>query len=247
MSITSKNTIKDGALKELFKLGAHFGFSRARRHPSTDSRIFGFKNRQAVIDLEQSLKSLEESKDFLSAIGAKGKLILLVGAKDEIKPVMASAAMAAGLPYVNERWLGGTLTNFKEIRRRVARLQQIREDEKTGDLDKYTKKERGVIAQEKSRLERYFASLVPLTEIPAAMIVVDTDAESIAVAEAKKMGVPVVGIANSDCDIRGLDYVILANDAAQASVRYFVNELVQAYRDGVEKKKEEAPAPAVAL
>ncbi|MBP9856111.1 MAG: 30S ribosomal protein S2 [Candidatus Pacebacteria bacterium] len=238
MSIVSKNSLKDGAMKELFKLGAHFGFSRARRHPSTEGYIFGFKNRQAVLDLEKSISSLEEAKDFVKTIAGKGKLLLLVGAKNEIRSVIASAANTINMPYVNERWLGGTLTNFKELRKRTARLLEIRDGEKTGDLNKYTKKERGVIAQEKSRLERYFASLIPLTELPGAMLVVDVNEEAIAVAEAKKLNIPVITLSNSDCDIRGISYPIVGNDSAQGSVRYFVNELVEAYREGATVKKE---------
>lgn len=233
MSILSKGQPpSERKLKELFKLGAHFGFSRSRRHPSTDSFIFGFKNRQAVIDLEKTLQSLQAAKTLVEGLAASGKLILWVGSKSEARSAVAAAAMTISQPYVNERWLGGTLTNFKEMRRRVARLLEIRETEETGGLDKYTKKERAVIAKEKDRLERYFGSLVNLTAIPGALVVVDAAQEAIAVAEANKVGVPVISIANSDCDIRPIAYPIVANDGSQATIRHLLQELVAAYEAG---------------
>ncbi|MDO8183873.1 MAG: 30S ribosomal protein S2 [bacterium] len=233
----SKSTT-EGVIKELFKLGAHFGFSRSRRHPSTDRFIFGFKNRQSVIDLEQTAAALAASKEFVHGLGAAGKLLLLVGSKAPARGSVAAGAMTAGLPYVAERWLGGTLTNFKELRRRTNRLLKLREEEASGDLMIYTKKERGVIAIEQAKLERYFSSLIPLTELPGALFVVDANDEAIAVAEAKKLKIPVITLSNSDCDIRGLAYPIIGNDASQANIRYFIDELIEAYQAGRAVHKE---------
>lgn len=246
MSILSKNQSNEGIVKELFKLGAHFGFSRARRHPSTDRFIFGFKNRQSVIDLEQSATALETAKEFVKGLAANGKLLLLVGSKPPAKGSVAAGAMTASLPYVTERWLGGTLTNFKELRRRTNRLLHLREEGATGGLMIYTKKERGVIAKEQEKLERYFSSLIPLTELPGAVFVVDANDETIAVAEAKKMGIPVITLSNSDCDIRGINYPIIGNDASQGSIRYFVQELIEAYEAGRKERANKAEAPVVA-
>ena len=246
MSILTKNQSNEGIVKELFKLGAHFGFSRSRRHPSTDRFIFGFKNRQSVIDLEQSAAALAKAKEFVKALGTTGKPLLLVGSKAPAKAAVASVAMTASLPYVTERWLGGTLTNFKELRRRTNRLLHLREEESTGGLMVYTKKERGVIAKEQEKLERYFSSLVNLNELPGAVFVVDANDETIAVAEAKKMGIPVITLSNSDCDIRGINYPIIGNDASQGSIRYFVQELIEAYEAGRKDRASKAAAPAVA-
>lgn len=252
MSILTKNQSNEGIVKELFKLGAHFGFSRSRRHPSTDRFIFGFKNRQSVIDLEQSAAALAKAKEFVKALGTTGKPLLLVGSKAPAKAAVASVAMTASLPYVTERWLGGTLTNFKELRRRTNRLLHLREEESTGGLMVYTKKERGVIAKEQEKLERYFSSLVNLNELPGAVFVVDANDETIAVAEAKKMNIPVITLSNSDCDIRGIAYPIVGNDASQGSIRYFTQELVEAYEAGRKERVEKTsdtpastPAPAV--
>jgi small subunit ribosomal protein S2 len=244
MSILSKNQSNEGIVKELFKLGAHFGFSRSRRHPSTDRFIFGFKNRQSVIDLEQSAASLETAKEFVKGLGVSGKLLLLVGSKPPAKGSVAAGAMGASLPYVTERWLGGTLTNFKELRRRTNRLLHLREEEATGGLMIYTKKERGVIGKEQEKLERYFSSLIHLTELPGAVFVVDANDETIAVAEAKKLGIPVITLSNSDCDIRGITYPIIGNDASQGSIRYFVQELIEAYEAGRKERATKAEAVA---
>jgi len=244
-AITQSSTAKDGLLKELFKLGAHFGFSRSRQHPSTQRFIFGFKNRQAVIDLEQTLTALQQAKTFLQSLGVARRLVLWVGTKNEARGAVEANALALGHPYVVDRWLGGTLTNFKEMRRRVKRLLELREQSANGELEKYTKKERAVIAKEREKLERYFGSLTSLSELPAALLVVDSATEAIAVAEAQKIGLPVVALANSDCDIRGLAYPIVGNDGAQGSIRYFLNELATAYRAGREEADRLPPPAAV--
>lgn len=231
MSKTTSNS-SNGLIKELMQRGAHLGFSRSRQHSSTLSYIFGFKNRQAIIDLEQTSEDLNKAKNFVRELGAKNKNLLLVGAKNEARHIISTEGKLAGMPFVAERWLGGTLTNFKEMRRRVNRLLKIQEQEQAGELMVYTKKERAVIGKEKEKLERYFASLTNLTEMPGAMLIVDPNQEKIALAEALKVGVPVVAIANSDCDVRSIAYPIIANDSAQASIEFLVKELTGAYNEG---------------
>lgn len=236
--------IKDGLLKDLFERGLHLGFSRARRHPSTEKYLFGYKNRQAIIDLEKTAESLTRAKDFVRGLGEKGKKVIFVATKNEARQVAERAAERVGAPYVTERWLGGTLTNFKEMRRRVNRLLSIIEQEEKGELTVYTKKERGVIGKEKEKLERYFASLTDLTELPGAIIVVDPKDEAIAVAEAKVTGVPVVALANSDCNLKGVDYPIVGNDTARDSIEYVVGELAMAYAEGKSLKAKVAEEAA---
>ena len=224
--------IKDGLLKELFERGLHLGFSRARRHPSTEKFLFGYKNHQAVIDLDQTTAALREAKDFLQTLGKEGKKVVLVGTKNEARGSIEREAKRANLPFVTMRWLGGTLTNFKEMRRRVNRLLQITDQEAKGELAVYTKKERGLIAKEKEKLERYFASLTDLTELPGALLVIDPKDEAIAVAEAVALKIPVVALANSDCDLRTIAYPIVGNDTARDSIDYVVKELIAAYEAG---------------
>jgi small subunit ribosomal protein S2 len=226
----SKNS--EAQVKELFKIGAHFGYSRSRRHPSVSEFIYGFKNKTAVIDLEKSLESLEKAKSFVSKLASEGKLILFVGTKNEAKGVIKNYAGFIGQPFVTERWIGGTFTNFKQIHTRVGKMKDYRAKDKAGELSVYTKRERTMIGIERDKMEKYFSGFEDMEKIPAAMFVVDPDFEKIAVAEARQSNVPVIALASSDCDIREIDYPIIANDSSKASVEFFVAALGEAYKEG---------------
>ncbi len=239
MQNQTKDQDKQGLVDQLFKIGAHFGFSRARRHPSTSPFVYGYKNRTAVIDLEKTVDLLDTASAFVEQIAREGKTILLVGNKNEARQAIAQAAKPLGLPYVAERWIGGTFTNFKEIRGRIARLLDLKKQEETGLLARYTKKERGVIAKEVSDLERYFASLVTMEKLPSAIFVVDAKEEAIAVYEANKAGIPVIALCNSDCDIRTVQYPIIGNDTNRESIKFFINAITEAYERG----RKAIPAP----
>jgi small subunit ribosomal protein S2 len=226
----SKN--KESLVKDLFKIGAHFGYSRSRRHPSVSEFIYGFKNKTAVIDLEKSLESLEKAKEFVAKLASEGKLVLFVGTKSEAKGVIKNYAGFIGQPFVTERWIGGTFTNFKQIRARINKMKDYRAKDKAGELSIYTKRERTMIGIEREKMEKYFAGFEDMDKVPAAMFVVDSDYEKIAVAEAKQSGVPVIALAGSDCDIRNIDYPIIANDSSKSSVEFFVAALGEAYKEG---------------
>lgn len=230
-----KESVKENLAKKMFDLGAHFGYGRNSRHPSTKSFLFGIKNRTVVIDLEKTVESLESAKNFAQELGRQGKLIILVGTKNEAKSVISRLAQSVNLPFVTERWIGGTLTNLKEIRQRIDRLITLKEEEKSGALVKYTKKERGLIAKEVSGLERYFSSLVSLDKLPGAIFVIDPKKEHIAVAEAKKLDIPVIALANSDCNIKDIVYPIVANDAQRKVVDFVGQEIIEAYSRGVKE------------
>ncbi len=219
-------------VRDLFKLGAHFGYSRVRRHPSADKFIFGYKNQTAIIDLEKTIASLDKAKDFVRSLGAEGKDLLIVGNKNEARTSTKKIATAAGLPYSAERWIGGTLTNNKQIKTRIKRLEDIKADEASGEIMKYTKKERGLIAKEKKDLERFFGGIVGMAKMPGAMFAIDSAAETIAIAEAFKMNIPVITLSNSDCDIRGISYPILGNDGSTATISFITEEIVKAYQEG---------------
>ncbi|OHA59624.1 MAG: 30S ribosomal protein S2 [Candidatus Vogelbacteria bacterium RIFOXYD1_FULL_46_19] len=231
--VISSPSEKENQVRELFGLGVHFGYSRIRRHPSVDKFVFGYKSKNAIIDLEKTIDSLVVAKDFVKTLGREGKQLLLVGNKSEAREAVKKAAARADLPYVAERWIGGTLTNSTQIKNRVKRLEQIEADEASGELAKYTKKERGLIAKEKRDLDRYFGGIVKMPKMPGALFVVDAQAEAIAVAEANKLNIPVISLSSSDCDIRPIDYPIIGNDSAVASVTYFLNQIVSAYKEGV--------------
>lgn len=232
---------KNPEIGEMFSVGAHFGFSRSRRHPSVKDFIFGYKNRTAVIDLEKTLEMLTKAEKFVEELGKAGKAIILVGSKSEARDIVASAANRANMPYVAERWIGGTFTNFKAIKKRIERLKFLKQEEENGGLSIYTKKERNVILKELSDLKRYFESVEDMDKLPSAMFVVDPKEEAIAVTEADKINIPVIGLANSDCDLKRVKYPIIANDASKASIKYFTDRLVSAYERGKKSAPEIVP------
>ncbi|MEY2664472.1 MAG: ribosomal protein small subunit ribosomal protein [Candidatus Parcubacteria bacterium] len=214
----------------MFKAGAHFAFSKARRHPTATPYIFGVKNKVEIFDLEKTHAILDKALAFVSSLGKEKKPILIVGGKSEARKAVREAAMALNMPFVDGRWIGGTLTNFPEIRRRVEKLEKLTSEREKGELTKYTKKERLLIDREISNLEYMFSGIVSLKGMPAALIVVDPKKEHIAVKEAQDKGIPVIAIAGSDCNLNEVTFPIIGNDASQTSIAFFVNEIVKAYK-----------------
>ncbi|MFA6254328.1 MAG: 30S ribosomal protein S2 [Candidatus Paceibacterota bacterium] len=244
MAEAVKDQVKEDLVKKMFDLGAHFGYGRNSRHPSSKAFLFGLKNKTVIIDLEKTADSLNTAKAFAKELGYNKKAIIFVGTKNEAKDPISSIARLASLPYVNERWIGGTMTNFKEIRRRIDRLLTLKDEEAKGELNKYTKKERGVIAKEVTDLERYFGNLTDLTKLPGAIFVVDPKKEAIAVAEAKKLNIPVIALASSDCNIEGITYPIVANDAQRKVIDFIGREIATAYLEGTKEGDQAAAALA---
>ena len=239
---------KKEIIDQMFKVGAHFGYSKRRRHASVKPYIFGVKNQVEIFDLEKTSLLLEEAMTFVAELGRTGKTILFVGNKPEIKDIVKLAAEKIGAPYVAERWIGCTLTNSSEIRKRVNRMVHLKSEKAKGGLDVYTKKERGQLDKEIVDLERFFGGIVDMVEAPKAFFIVDSREEKIAADEARKAKVPLISLSSSDCDIRGIDYPIVGNDASRASVKFFVDKIINAYEDGKKNKpvvdeaeKKEAP------
>jgi small subunit ribosomal protein S2 len=231
----AEQNLKGQAEKELdtlFTAGAHFGLIRSRRHPSAKAYIFGVKNKIEIFDLEKTHGALEKAKNFIKDQVSTGGLILLVGGKNEARTATQEGALKVGMPYVAGRWLGGTLTNFTEIKKRINKLEDLTSQKEKGELGKYTKKERLLIDREIERLTRSFAGLTPMKSLPKAVFVIDPKREHIAVAEAHKMKVPVIAVASSDCNMREVEYPIPANDASTASIRHFVSEIISAISEG---------------
>ena len=220
---------KNSVLEAMFSVGAHFGLVKARRHPSTKSFIFGAKNNVEIFDLEQTALALEKAKVFIASVAASGKQSLWVAGKSEAKAALAKAAAKIAQPAVAGRWIGGTLTNFKEIQKRISKYEGRLVEKERGELAKYTKKERLLIDREIANLEELFGGIVSMKEKPGVMIVVDPKKEAIAVEEARQVGVPVIAIASSDCDFSLVDFAIPANDASASSVAYFLDELAKSY------------------
>jgi small subunit ribosomal protein S2 len=219
-------------VEQMFAAGVHYGYSKTRRHPSVSQYIYTTKNKGDIIDLEKTEIMLDEAKEFVKELGSKGKTILFVGTKPEAKVAVKALAESLGMPYVVERWIGGTLSNFTEIKKRIAELENYRKDSTEGGLDKYTKKERVVMAKKMEKLARYYSGLVGLKKAPDAIFIVDAKSEHIAETEARKGDVPVVALLNSDSNIKTITYPIVGNDASIPSIKFFTQAIAEAYKEG---------------
>jgi small subunit ribosomal protein S2 len=235
-------SLSDPRINELFKAGAHFGFVKSRRHPSAKPFIFGSKNKIEIFDLEKVKTELEKALDFVENKASEGASVLFVGGKSEARAAVKAAGEALSMPYVSGRWIGGTLTNFPEIRKRVSKMEDLMSQKEKGELGKYTKKERLLIDREIEKLNTYFSGLTLMKALPKFMVVVDPKKESIAVTEAKRMKIPVVALAGSDCDLYSVEYAIPANDSSISSIGLILSLIKDAYKKGSDRKKPE-PAP----
>jgi small subunit ribosomal protein S2 len=220
-------------IEKMFEAGAHYGYSKTRRHPSVSSFIYTTKNKTDIINLEKTNEMLEKASQFIKSLGAKNKIVLFVGTKPEAKETIKNVALSLNMPYVNERWIGGTLSNFTEIKKRINELENYRKEDKEGGLEKYTKKERLVMAKKMERLSRYYSGLVGVKKMPDALFIIDTRAEHIANTEARKSDVPVIALINSDSNIKGIDYPIVGNDSGIPSIKLFTTSIGNAYKAGV--------------
>jgi len=232
MQKTENKKEVDTIIEKMFKAGAHYGYSKTRRHPSVSKFIYATKNKEDIIDLEKTSVMLDGATEFIKSLGAKGKTILFVGTKPEAKVAIKDIAESLNMPYVNERWIGGTLSNFTEIKKRILELENYRKDSVQGGLDKYTKKERVVMAKKMEKLERYYSGLIGLKKAPDALFVVDARSEHIAATEARKSGIPVIALVNSDSNIKGIDYPVVGNDSGIPSIKFFTNAITNAYKKG---------------
>ncbi len=239
---TENNT---NIIERLFEAGAHFGFSKSRRHPSVVPFIFGSKNGTDIFDLEQTAVQIETAKKLIAEAGENGKKVLFVGTKEEVQNIVKDAALKVEAPYVVNRWIGGMLTNFPEIRKRIERLKTLTAERESGELErKYTKKERVVIGREVDKLEFNFGGIKDIERTPGLMVVVDPRHNFIAVQEANDMKVPVIGIMSSDCDTTKVQAPIMVNDALTSSVSLVLSELTDAYAEGKTKYVEPPKKPS---
>ena len=228
MSTDSKTLIE-----RLVAAGAHFGFSKSRRHPSTTPYIFGNKQGTDIFDLEQTAALIENAKVVLEEAGKNGKTVMFVGTKNEASVLVKAAADAVDMPFVVNRWIGGQLTNFAQMRKRFDRLKSLQEERESGELErKYTKKERVLIGREIDKLTFNFGGVYKLDRIPDLIVVVDPRHDHIAVTEAIDAKVPVVGLMSSDSNTKQVTHPILMNDALQSSVELVLRELTASYAEG---------------
>lgn len=229
-----KADVEPDQLEKMFSVGAHYGLSRRRRHPSTINYIYGLKDGVEIIDLEKTAKLLDDARQFASKLGEAGEQILWVTSKNEANRTVRTLAESIDQPYVIGRWIGGTLTNFDNIQGRVEKLEELEAKNESGELEKYTKKEQLLFEREIDRLNRKFGGIRSLHSLPAALFVIDSKAEEIAVAEARKNNIPIIALCNVDCNIDKIDYPIVANDGNQASIRLFAQEIRDAYANAAD-------------
>ncbi len=226
----------NGVVDALFSAGAHFGFIKSRRHPSTKPFIFGVKNSIEIFDLEKTKDSLNTALSFVSELGSRGANILFISGKSEAKAAITTVAESINMPYVAGRFIGGTLSNFPEIKKRVDKLESWVSQKEKGELVKYTKKERLLIDREIEKLRTFFFGLSVMKKLPDAVFIVDSKKESIALKEAKTMGIPVIALCGTDNNLFEVDFAIPGNDSSRTSIEFFLKQIAASYKDGQLKK-----------
>lgn len=216
-------------IDKLFAAGAHFGYAPSRRHPSASRFIFGVKGGVELFDLEKTAELLDAANAFVKSLAGERKTILFVGGKAEAREAVQRAAGKLGMPYVAARWIGGTLTNFGEIKKRLNRLEELSTMREKGELAKFTKLERLLIDREINDLEIMFGGLRGMTKLPDALFIVDPRKESGALSEAAQLGIPVMALMNTDCDRAKVTHPIPANDASRETVQVILDEITKTY------------------
>ena len=236
------------SMKQLLEAGVHFGHQTRRWNPKMAPYIFTERNGIYIIDLQKTVKKLEEAYMFVRDTAANGGEILFVGTKKQAGDSVKEEAERCGMHYVNARWLGGMLTNFKTIRRRIERLAQLRKMEEDGTFELLPKKEVVKLKLEIEKLEKFIGGIKNMAELPAALFIVDPKKEKIAVSEARKLGIPIVAIVDTNCDPDEVDYVIPGNDDAIRAVKLIAGTMANAVLEGKqgEQTEEAAEAPAEA-
>lgn len=230
-------------MKELLEAGVHFGHQTQRWNPKMDNFIYGDKSGIHILDLRITYEAIAQAEDFVQKIVANGGKVLFVGTKPQAQNVIQEQAEASGMPFVNHRWLGGMLTNFKTIIKRVIYLKELISLEDSGEINAYPKPERLRIRREITKLTRSIGGIVNLSKIPDAIFIVDLMNESTALTEANKLGIPVIGLADSNVDPTGVDIVIPGNDDAIRSIEVVTSAIAEACAKGagleavIEKKE----------
>ena len=229
------------SMKQLLEAGVHFGHQTRRWNPKMAPYIFTERNGIYIIDLQKTVKKVDEAYDFLRSVAEEGKSILFVGTKKQAQEAVKEEALKSGMFYVNERWLGGMMTNFATIRKSINRLKELEAMEEDGTFEVLSKKEVLALKREQEKLEKSLGGIKDMEELPGALFIVDPRKERIAVAEAKKLNIPIVAIVDTNCDPDEIDYVIPGNDDAIRAVKLIVSRMADAV---IEAKQGEAEAAA---
>jgi small subunit ribosomal protein S2 len=219
-------------MKELLEAGVHFGHQTRRWNPKMKEYIFGERSGIYIVDLQKTLHLFQEALNFVEELAAQGRSVLFVGTKRQAREAIAEEAQRCGMPYVNERWLGGLLTNFVTIRRSLERIKELEMIGSEGRRERLTKKELARLDKERTKLERNLLGIKNMRTLPDAVFVIDTRNELIAVLEARKLKIPVIGVVDTNCDPDEVDYVIPGNDDALRAIKLFAGRIADAVING---------------
>ena len=224
-------------MKSLLEAGVHFGHQTRRWHPKMKRYIFAQRNGIHIVDLQKTLDLMNKACDFIASIVASGSNILMVGTKKQAQDAIELEAQRCGAFYINQRWLGGTLTNFTTIQSRIDYMVRLEERKEKGELSRLPKKEALGLTNKLAKLEKYLGGIKEMTTLPGALFIIDIGQESIAVAEAKRVGVPVVALVDTDCNPSQIDYPIPGNDDAIRSVRLLCKQVANSVANGLVQRK----------
>ncbi len=240
--------INTPSMQDLLEAGVHFGHQVRRGHPKMEEYIYGVKDGVHVINLEYSEKLLKCAAEFVYNLGKEGKVLLFVGTKKQAQPIIEEVAKRVHAPYVTFRWIGGSLTNFEEIRRNVRHLLELKEKKSKGELNRYTKKEQLLISRKIEKFERESGGLANLDKVPDAVFLVDSVTEKTALAESIRIGLPIVAITDTNANPLLVDYPIPGNDDATKSIKILTETIAKAYEEGLKSAgKEQAAMEAKAV
>jgi small subunit ribosomal protein S2 len=230
------------SMKQLLEAGVHFGHQTRRWNPKMGKYIFTERNGIYIIDLQKTVKMMEQAYNFVRELAANGGNILFVGTKKQAQEAVKEEAERCDMFYVNHRWLGGTLTNFQTIRKRIERLHELERMEEDGTFDVLPKKEVILLKKEQAKLEKFLGGIKHMKKLPDAIFVIDPRKERIAVAEARKLNIPIVAIVDTNCDPDEVDYVIPGNDDAIRAVRLFTGKIADAILEGRQGEQQSTTA-----
>jgi len=225
-------------MKQLLEAGVHFGHQTRRWNPKMKRYIFTERNGIYIIDLQKTVKKVEEAYNFTKNLAAEGGKILFVGTKKQAQDSVKEEAQRSGMYYVNQRWLGGTLTNFETIQKRIKRLKDIEKMQENGTFDVLPKKEVVQLKKELERLEKFLGGIKDMKDLPDALFIIDPRKERIAVAEARKLNIPIIGIVDTNCDPDEIDVVIPANDDAIRAVKLLTSKMADAILEAKQGEEE---------
>jgi small subunit ribosomal protein S2 len=230
------------SMKQLLEAGVHFGHQTRRWNPKMDKYIFTERNGIYIIDLQKTVKKVDEAYNYIKSVAENGGTILFVGTKKQAQDSVEEEAARCGMYFINQRWLGGTLTNFQTIQKRIDRLHKLEKMAEDGTFELLPKKEVIILNKEKDRLSKFLGGISHMKKLPSALFIIDPRKERIAVAEARKLGIPIVGIVDTNCDPDEIDYVIPGNDDAIRAVKLLTAKMADAIVEGQQQQGEQTTA-----